>query len=401
MLGTTVIRTERIHLKPSGTLSRLCRHSKNLYNEANYIVRQNLLKTGKWVRYNELAGMLKDSENYKALPAQTAQQTLRVLDRSWKSFFRAVKEWKRHPEKYFNRPKIPGYKEKNGEFLLVFTNQQCRIIDREIRFPERVGLRVVTRLGEEKVDLREVRIVPIGVGYALEVVYHKIVETVRLDESRIAGIDLGLRNIATIVNNIGEKPIAVKGGVVKSINQYYNRERARLQSIYDRQGIRADSKLRRLTEKRNRKINDMFHKLSREIVDWCVKHYVGVIVLGHNRNWKQNSNLGRRNNQNFVQIPFNKLISQIQYKAGEVGITVIEQEEDHTSKCSFLDGEPVQHFDKYAGNRTSRGLFRSSKGIIINADVNAAYNIVRKAFPDAFADGIEGVGLHPVRMDLF
>nr|MDO8081621.1 transposase [Candidatus Freyarchaeota archaeon] len=393
----TVTRTEHIHLKPCGNLSKLCHYSKNLYNEANYIVRQALFKTGKWIRYNELAGMLKVSQNYKALPAQTAQQTLKVLERSWKSFFRAVKDWKKYPEKYFNRPRMPGYKGKDSEFLLVFTNQQCKIRNGEIWFPEKIGLKVETRL-DDQTDLREIRIVPKGVGYVLEVVYRKIVETLRLDKSRVVGIDLGLRNIATIVNNIGEKPIAVKGGVAKSINQYYNRERARLQSIYDGQGIKVGSKLQRLTEKRNRKIHDVFHKLSREIVEWCVKHDIGAIALGHNNNWKQNSNLGRRNNQNFVQIPFDKLISQIKYKAEEAGIMVIEQDENHTSKCSFLDDEPVEHLDEYAGSRVSRGLFRSSKGIIINADMNAAYNIIRKAFPEAFADGIEGVGLHPVRM---
>jgi putative transposase len=396
-----VTRTEHIHLKPSGDLSKLCHHSKNLYNEANYITRQILLKTGKWTRYNELVETLNGSQNYKALPAQTAQQTLKVLERSWKSFFRALADWKKHPEKYFDQPKVPRYREKNGEFLLVFTNQQCRIINGVIQFPERVGLRVKTRLDDKKTDLREVRIVPKGVGYVLEMVYQKIIETPSLDKSRIAGIDLGLRNIATIVNNIGEKPIAVKGGVLKSVNQYYNKKRARLQSIYDRQGIGGSSKLQRLTGKRNRKIHDLFHKLSREIVEWCVKHHVGTIVFGHNNNWKQNSNLGRRNNQNFVQIPFDRLISQIRYKAEEAGITVMVRGENHTSKCSFLDGEPVEHRDEYAGRRISRGLFQSSKGTIINADVNAGYNIMRKAFPEAFVDGIEGVGLHPVRMSLF
>ncbi len=392
-----VTRTERINLKPNDNLSRLCHLSKNLYNEANYIIRQTLFKTGKWIRYNELAGMLKNSENYKALPAQTAQQTLRILDRSWKSFFRAIKDWKKHPDKYFDRPKIPGYKEKNGEFLLVFTNQQCEIKNGEIRFPGKVGLKVETRL-DDKTDLREVRIIPKGVGYVLGVVYRKVVKTLRLVKERVVSIDIGLRNIVAIANNIGEKPIVVKGGVVKSVNQYYNKERARLQSVYEKQGIRAGSRLTRLTEKRNRKINDAFHKLSHRIVEWCVKRGVGTIVIGHNSNWKQNSNLGRRNNQNFVQIPFNKLIHQIKYKAEEVGITLMVQEENHTSKCSFLDGEPVKHLDEYAGKRTSRGLFRSLKGIIINADVNAAYNIIRKAFPKAFADGIEGVGLHPVRI---
>jgi len=336
-----VTRTELIYLKPDNNLSKLCHLSKNLYNEANYIVRQTFFKTGKWIRYNEIAGVLRNSENYKALPAQTAQQTLRILDRNWKSFFRAIKDWKKHPDKFLGRPKPPRYKKKSGEFLLIFTNQQCKIRNGEIRFPEKVGLRIKTRL-DDKTDLREIRIVPKGCNYVLEMVYKKIIETLRLAKNRIVGIDLGLRNIATIVNNIGEKPIAVKGGVVKSINQYYNRERAKLQSVYDKQKIRAGSGLQRLTEKRNRKIHDVFHRLSRGIVKWCVRHNIGTIMIGHNNNWKQNSNLGKRNNQNFAQIPFDKLIQQLKYKAEEIGIKVIEQNEKHTSKCSFLDNEPIE-----------------------------------------------------------
>jgi len=404
----TVTRTEKIHLPPSSSLSRLCHHSKNLYNQANYTVRQALLKTGKWIRYEELAGTLKNSESYKALPAQTAQQTLKTLDRSWKAFFRATKEWNKNPNKFLGRPKMPGYKEKNGEHILIFTNQQCRITKGgEIKFPKRVNpkIRIRTRL-DDKTPLREIRIVPRGWGYVLEVVYHKTMELQKkLDRDRMVGVDLGLRNTVTMVNNIGLEPIAVKGGALKSINQYYNKERARLQSVYDRQKIKTTgSRLLKLTEKRNRKIHDFFHKLSRGIVDWCIGHNVGTIVVGYNNGggWKQRLNLGRRNNQNFVQIPFRKLLQQVRYKAEEAGITVLVREENHTSKCSFLDQEPLEHREQYAGRRISRGLFRSNKGVVINADVNAAYNIMRKAFPKAFtADGIEGViGLHPARMNL-
>jgi putative transposase len=400
---TTIVvtRTEQIHLQPSSSLSRLCHHSKNLYNQANYIVRQALLKTGKWTRYQELAGELKNSESYKALPAQTAQQTLKTLDRSWKAFFRATKEWKKNPNKFLGRPKMPGYKEKNGEHLLIFTNQQCRITKGgEIKFPKKADLkiRIRTRL-DDKTPLREIRIVPRGWGYVLEVVYHKTVEPQKLDRDKIAGVDLGLRNTVTMVNNIGLEPIAVKGGALKSINQYYNKERARLQSVYDRQGIKTGHRLQKLTERRNRKIHDFFHKLSRGMVEWCVGHDVDTIVVGYNGGgWKQSPRLGRRNNQNFVQIPFQKLLQQVRYKAEEAGITVLVREENHTSKCSFLDLEPLEHREQYSGRRISRGLFRSSKGVVINADVNAAYNIIRKAFPEAFADGIEGAGLHPARM---
>jgi len=298
---------------------------------------------------------------------------------------------------------MPGYKEKNGEHILIFTNQQCRITGGEIKLPKKANLKinVKTRLSDET-PLREIRIVPRGWGYVLEVVYHRTGEPQKPDRERIAGVDLGLRNTVTVVNNIGLEPIAVKGGALKSINQYYNRERARLQSAYDRQGIKTGSRLLKLTERRNRKIHDFFHRLSRGIVEWCVGHDVGTVVVGYNGGgWKQSPHLGRRNNQNFVQIPFRKLLQQVCYKAEEAGITVLVREENHTSKCSFLDLEPLEHREQYAGRRISRGLFRSNKGVVINAVVNAAYNIIRKTFPEAFTvDGIEGAGLHPARMSL-
>lgn len=395
------MRTEQIWLKENKTIAELCYHSKNLYNEANYIIRQEFFKTGKWMRYNELDRLLKDSENYKVLPAQTAQQILRLLDKSWKSFFKAIKEWKSNPEKFKERPRIPGYKRKNGEHILVFTNQQAKLRDGWLILPKLVGLKVKTRIKE---GLREVRIIPKGVGYVLEIVYEKIIKVAKRNKERIVGIDVGVRNLVAIVNNISEQPIVVKGGVVKSINNFYNKEKTRLQSIYDHQEIKMGKKMKRLSVKRERKLNDFFHKVSRFVVDWCVKHEIGTIVIGHNDNWKQEVGLGKRNNQTFVQIPFVKLIKQIAYKAEERGIEVKEQEESHTSKCSFLDNEPIEHHEEYVGKRKSRGLFRSANGLVINADVNAAYNIIRKAFSEAFAkveaDGIESVGLHPVRCSI-
>jgi putative transposase len=222
-----------------------------------------------------------------------------------------------------------------------------------------------------------------------------------LDENKIAGIDLGVRNLITMGNNIGEKPIVVKGGICKSINQFYNKEMGRIQKIYESQGIKTGKKSKKLFDKRNRKIKDHLHKVSRFIVDYCSQNDIGTLVIGNNEDWKQNANIGKKNNQNFVQIPFSLLINQIKYKAEEKGINVILQEESHTSKCSFLDNEYIEHHEKYIGKRFKRGLFRSARGIIINADVQGAYNIIKKAIPKAFAkveaDGIEGVGLHPLR----
>ena len=215
-----VKRTEQIWMRPDKNISFLCHLSKNLYNEANYLIRQEFFKTGRWIRFYELNEELKESENYKSLPAQTSQQILRLLDKSWKSFFRATKVWKKDPEKFKARPKPPRYKKKDGEHILVLTNQQCSIKeDGSLNFPKLLKLDVKTRLNKET-NLREVRVIPKGVGYVVEVVYEKEVleEPKNVNEDRIAGIDLGVRNLATVGNNIGEKPIVVKGGICKSIN---------------------------------------------------------------------------------------------------------------------------------------------------------------------------------------
>lgn len=347
--------------------------------------------------------MIKTSEHYQQLPAQTAQQILKILDRNWKSFFKALKVWGKDKSKFLGKPKPPKYKTKNGEFMLVFTNQQVKLKAKVLQFPKKVGLEIKTRLADTT-DIREVQIIPKGIEYILEIVYNKELIPNHLNTNRILAIDLGMNNLITTVNNNGLVPFVVRGGVIKSINQYYNKKRARLQSIYDRQGIKIGKSLLKLTKKRNNKINDYFHKSSRRIIDYCVNNDIGTIVIGYNLEWKQKCRLGKRNSQNFVAIPFYKLIYQLGYKAKEQGIVVLRQEESHTSKCSFLDDEPIEHHASYAGNRISRGLFRSQTGTIINADVNGAYNILKKALPNAFraskADGIEVVGLHPTRWKL-
>ncbi len=184
---------------------------------------------------------------------------------------------------------------------------------------------------------------------------------------------------------------------MKSVNQFYNKRIAELKSIKDKQGIKFEIKrLKRITAKRNNKINDIFHKISRKVINYCIENNFGTMIIGYNRAWKQKVNIGKVNNQKFVQIPFFKLINQIKYKSELFGIDIIIDRESFTSKCSFLDKEPIKRHKKYAGNRLKRGLFKSKKGILINADVNAGYNIIKKVVPNAIsADGIEGVGLHP------
>lgn len=431
-----IIKTEQIWIESNDLLSNLCYISKNLWNEANYVVRQLFTQKdkdgndcGNYMRYADLDYLIKNkSENYYKLPPATSQQILKILDRSWKSFFEAIKDWSLNPTNYLGRPKLPGYKKKDGRFLLIFTNRQIKIKDGYLIFPKRLDelnkQKIRTRLDDE-VDLREVRIIHIGGKYVVEIVY-KINECqLNLNKDRIIGIDFGLRNIVTIGNNIGEKPVIIKGGVLKSINQFYNKRKAEIQSIYDRQPLMCllkDKKviyrktgptIQKLTNDRNRKIKDVMHKYSRWIVDYCILHNIGTIVNGVSSRWKQDINLGRKTNQNFVLISTDKLRKMIKYKAEEIGIDVIDQEESHTSKCSFLDDEVIGHSGIYMGKRIYNatchgGLFKSSTGKIINADVQGAYNIIKKAIPKAFtnlqvirSDGIEGVGLHPIRVNPF
>ena len=347
------------------------------------------------MRYRDLYVLLKNTTAYKNLPAQTAQQVLRLLDQNWKAFFKAFKDWRSHPCKYLGRPRLPRYKPKNGESIVIFTNQQCYIRNQFIVFPKKTQLLPIkTRITGR---FCQVRLLPRGNHYILEIIYEKISVAHNLNPRRIISIDLGLNNLVTVVNNAGLAPWRVKGGCVKSINQYYNKTRAQLYSLRDKQGYSGPTRrLQRLLRKRTNKITDIFHKVSRRLIHYCLTNDFGSILIGYNKTWKQSIGLGQRTNQNFVSVPFLRLVQQIRYKAVMVGIDVIGVEESHTSKVSYLDGESIKRHKIYLGKRITRGLFKSSIGRILNADVNGAYNIGRKAVPEAFTvDGIEGVGLHP------
>ena len=395
-------RTEQIYIRDNEAISMMCHLSKNLFNQTNYILRQQFMKGEPMSSYSDLVKQFQvpdennENNNYRKLPAQTAQWTIKKVKQSWNSFFKARRAWKKRPEKFTGMPKPPKYKEKNGEFMLIFTNQQCSTHDGFLKFPKIMNLEVKTRL--EDVNLREVRIIPQGVGYVIEIVHEKEVSDVeKAKPARIMGIDIGVRNIVTVGDSISKDGIAVSGGVLKSINQFFNKEYARLKSISDRQmGNRfMTERERRLFQKRNRKINGIMHNLSKAIVHYAKSRNIDTIIIGHNNGWKQNTDTGKKNNQNFVQLPFNTLINQIKYKAEEIGINVKIQNESHTSKCSFLDNESVEHHDEYMGRRIKRGIFKSKDGILIHADLQAVYNIIKKAVPEAFADGIEGIGLYP------
>ncbi|MFX1373111.1 MAG: RNA-guided endonuclease InsQ/TnpB family protein [Promethearchaeota archaeon] len=387
--------TEVIQVNYSSELSHLCHLAKNLYNLANWYVRQHFFNLNTLLSYYDLDFILKNKDAYRNLPSQTSQQIIKYVKRDWKSYFRGLEEYKRNFKKFKKKPKIPRYKKKSGESIAIFTNQQCKIKNGYLYFPRRVNLEPIkTRITER---LKEVRIVPLGVKYKVEIVYEKEEKGLGLDKEHILSIDLGLNNLITAVNNNGCRPFIIKGGMIKSINQYYNKQLAYFRGIENKKGNFTDIKrIQRLHLIRNNKITTVFHRISKNVIEYCILHNIGTIVIGYNKGWKQKINIGKKNNQKFVQIPFLKLIKQFEYKAKLKGIQVLTVNESHTSKCSFLDDESIEKHEKYAGKRISRGLFKTSKGILLNADVNGAYNIMRKAFPNAISeDGIEAFGLMP------
>lgn len=218
------------------------------------------------------------------------------------------------------------------------------------------------------------------------------------DNNRIMSIDLGVNNLASIVTNVSNKPILIDGRRLKSINQYYNKKRSDIQKQLKKVNGKENSRrLMSLTRRRNNKVKDYLHKASKEIINTCLKEDIATLIVGHNDGWKQNVNLGKRNNQNFVSIPFEMFISMLRYKSERQGLRFVEVNESHTSKCSSFDLEPVCHHDTYVGRRVRRGLFMTRDGILINADINGSYNIMRKVKGDAVMPLHTGFGYNPVK----
>ncbi len=379
-------------------LDNLCFLSKNLFNYANYLIRQKFISLGEYLDYYKIQKLCQGKTDYLALPAKVSQQVLLRLHESWKSFFAATKEYNLHPDKFKARPKIPRYKHKIlGRNVLTYTAQA---ISKEWLKKGIINFSLTQIFLTTKVsEVNQVRIVPKTYHYSIEVVHEAKDVTGSLSGVEgIAGIDIGLNNLATITSNRkGFWPLIVNGKPLKSINAYYHKKKAMLQSYL--KGERQTSiKINHLTHKRNVKVDNYLHNASRFIINHLAANRIGTLVIGKNDNWKQGINLGKRNNQNFVAIPHARFIEMLTYKAQLVGIAVKVIEESYTSKCSFLDNEPCVKHLEYKGKRIKRGLFRAGDGRLINADVNGSANIVKKAFPNAFAEGIQGVVVCPVRV---
>lgn len=383
--------------------------AKNLYNHANYLIRQEFFTNNKWLRYGQLDKILKGDlvyDDYRQMPsAQSAQQLLRLVDKVWVSFFRSIKDWSKNPDKYQGKPKVPKYKSKDGKYLLVLTSQDVKLKNSLLKFPRKFdGFEVKPRFVELSnfVDFKQVRIVPNYNSLCVELVYTvEIPDNNSEDNGCYLGIDIGLDNLATVVNNKGYEPFVINGKGLKSINKYYNKQMSYYRSISKKVNNKDyTNRLARITEKRNLKVNDCLHKASRRIIDYAIENNYNTIVIGNNKNWKQKSPLSKVVNQSFIGLPHAKLIVLLQYKAQDVGINVVLTEESYTSGTSFLDNELPVKVNYNKKRRVSRGLFISNKGIKINADVNGAYQILRKVFPKVSSDGIEGVALHPVKVSI-
>lgn len=288
-----VIRTEIMEVKKHDQLSKLCHLTKNLYNRALFLIKEKQRNDGSILSYYELDRALKEEEVYKLLPAQTAQQTLKLLVRNWRAFFQAIKEWKKHPQKFFSKPLTPKYKRLKGEMIAIVSNQQAKIVDGWIKLPKKIGFTIQTRLTERE-ELREVRIIPRGVGYTVEVVYYKTLPTPsKKDKKRKGAIDLGLVNLVTFVDNIGNRPIVIKdeGIGVKSITQYYLKEVKKLQQQYteqQRKRLKNSNKLvygktfLHLRQKWRWKMKDWLHTTSRFLVELWEERQLSTVFIGYN-----------------------------------------------------------------------------------------------------------------------
>ena len=436
-------RTRQFHIKKNSRLypycKDLCSKSAGLYNRANFIIRQyatavysfdsmkplydnqmlvfklvndilagtKYLGDNRWLSYNAIDRVLKVSKDkaYYALPAQANQQILKLLLRDYKSFFEAIKAYKNNPAAFTGRPRLPRYVKENVLKTAILTNQICTVKDdKYLKLP---GTKTRLNLGMSVGDanLKEVRIKPAGDRFVIDVVLdmedtgiipmdneailNELRDMDQTDNLRVMAIDPGTDNIAAIVNNFGKKPFVIKGGIIKSVNQLYNKELARLSSAAMLcNGRHRTKRMNELTSKRNRRIKDQFHKISRQIADYARDNHVDVVIMGHNVFQKQEIDIGHVNNQNFVQIPMTIFAGMLRYKLAAYGIRFVTTEESYTSKADFLAGDLIPAYRKddkgtyiFSGERIKRGLYRHCDGTVTNADINGAANILRKVFP--------------------
>lgn len=359
-------------------LDNLCWLSKNLYNSTLYNVRQYYFENKKLLKYQVINKIYVDTNNedYRALPSKVAKHTQMLVEHNFKSFFGLLKL--KEKGKY-NKPvkiKIPKYlNKKTGRQVVHYEKGAISFKEQGYIKLSKTNIKIKTNLTKDKVQF--IRLVPKNNHIIIEIGYN-VIEKEIIQNNNILAIDIGVNNIASCVTTNGEK-FLINGKPLKYINHNYNKRIADIQSKLKLTHNKNKSRYKsNITNKRNNRINDYLHKITACIVNQAVSNQIGTIVVGHNKEWKQDTNIGSINNQNFVNIPFYKFISMLDYKCKLKGIIFKTITEEYTSKCSFVDDEEIAKHTTYAGRRINRELFKTKKGIIINADVNGAYNILKK-----------------------
>ena len=375
------------------TIKELCHIAKNLANEAIYNVRQYYFAEGEFLKYEKNYTLLKNSPNYKLLNSNMAQQILKEVDGSFKSFFGLIKLAKQ--DRYaFKDCKLPHYLPKDGYTTLVIGF--VRLKGNKLILPFSNGFKKTHKAVEITIPpilldkkVKEIRIIPKAKARFFEIQYIYEAECVQrnLNTNNALALDLGINNLVTAVSSNGRSFI-IDGRKLKSINQWFNKENARLQSIKDKQhyGKKSTNRQKAIARDRNNKVNDYMNKAARKVINYCIANDIGALVVGYNETFQRSSHIGKRNNQNFVNIPYGQLRSKLEYLCRLNGIVFVKQEESYTSKSSFWDQDdiPVYNADnpreyQFSGKRVHRGQYKTASGKTINADVNGALNIMRKS----------------------
>ena len=374
-MSGTITLVDRTVIKKSHPFFKECENicflSKNLYNTTLYRVRQSFIFQKKYMNYYEMNRLFthRNNPDYRALPAKVSKATMMLVDKDMKSFFALIK--KKKNSTYDKPVKLPKYAHKKmahyeKSALSFRIDGYVKLSKTEIVIPIRVP----------KESVSFARIVPQGNHYVIEVGYKKEKQDLRDDNNRYASIDEGVNNLIALSSNIAQ-PLIINGKPLKSMNAFYNKKIAYHKSRLPKE-VKTSKLIQYLYRRRDHKIKNYIHKTVNAVVNYLVSNRINTLIIGKNDGWKQNMNIGKKNNQNFAYIPFDTLNKIIEYKCLIYGIRVVYQEESYTSKCSFMDSEDICKHNSYAGKRKHRGLFISSDGKTINADVNGAYNILKK-----------------------
>lgn len=377
-------------------IKMMCFFSNNLYNLSLYNVRQHWFDNdNKYLRYEANYHLVKNNENYKLLHTNIAQHSVRMVDYDFKTFFSLLKKVK--TDNYDSKKvKLPYYKKKGGLYQLVLSSQRVRIKDGYFELPTSKTFKkiygknpILIKVSEDinTTYLREIRILPVFQGryFKIQYIYKEEIQDKNLDVTNALSIDLGLDNLATCITTLGTSFI-IDGRRLKSINQGWNKRKAKLQQILSKQGKRTSKLIQKITNRRNNRTNDYLKKTARYIINYCINSNIGTLIVGYNKDFKRNISLSKRINQSFTQISFGDLLKQLKALCETYNIIYKEQEESYTSKASFLDLDEIPVYNPndfkeyhFSGKRIKRGLYKTSNNRLVNADINGSANILRKS----------------------